>query len=85
VIIYDPLRSDRARGGEGGAAMTWSSKRGVSPWRDYLTADEKAIIEDAEHKRSDARQRLAEATAIIAPIQNRAIHRAKYAIGKETP
>ena len=65
--------------------MTWQSKRGGSPWRDYLTADEKAVIDDAERKRADARQRLAEATAIIAPIQNRAIHRAKYAIGKETP
>lgn len=57
----------------------WSPKRGNSGWRNFLTADELATIVDAERKRQSARQNLAEASAIIAPIQNRAIHRATYA------
>ena len=59
--------------------MEWSPKRGNSGWRNSLTAAELGTIVDAERKRQSARQNLAEASAIIAPIQNRAIHRAIYA------
>lgn len=55
----------------------WEPKRGKSGWRNFLTAEELTLITDAERQRQSARQKLAEATAIIAPIQNRAIQRAK--------
>jgi hypothetical protein len=65
--------TDHERQGEG-----WKPRRAQWPWRDYLTAEERAIVVDAERASSDAKQRLAEATTILNPIRNRAIHRAKY-------
>lgn len=58
--------------------MSWKPKRN-SRWRDFLTDEEEALVIDAERKRQTAQQLMAEARMVIAPIQNRAIHRAKYA------
>lgn len=63
----------------------WEPKRGKSGWRNFLTAEELTLITDAERQRQSARQKLAEATAIIAPIQNRAIQRAKHATSMTKP
>jgi hypothetical protein len=57
----------------------WKPARAPSGWRDFLTTEEAATIRDAEDKRTSAKRLAAEASAVIAPIQNRAIHRAKYA------
>ena len=62
---------------------SWSPRRAQWPWKDFLTEDERAIVEDAERKSASAKQALAEATTILNPIRNRAIHRAKYYAGKE--
>lgn len=59
--------------------MGWQRKCFQWPWRDYLTDDERVIVVDAERRSQAAKQALAEATAILNPIRNRAIHRAKYA------
>lgn len=59
--------------------MTWQRTRIQWPWRDYLTEEERTVVVDAERQSIAAKQRLAEATALLNPIRNRAIHRAKYA------
>jgi len=56
----------------------WTPRRKQWPWHDYLTDDERRVVEDAERQSASAKQSLAEATAILNPIRNRAIHRAKY-------
>lgn len=61
---------------------TWKPRRAQWPWEDYLTADEWPVVEDALRASAAAKQKLAEATAILNPIRNRAIHRAKYAAEK---
>ena len=61
----------------------WERQRVQWPWHDYLTAEERAIVLDAERQSVSAKQKLAEATATLNPIRNRAIHRAKYASSKK--
>lgn len=61
-----------------GLSEPWKPRSHQWPWHDFLTADEAAIVADAERKSASAKQALAEATAILNPIRNRAIQRAKY-------
>lgn len=58
----------------------WQPKRQKWPWLDWLTEDERVIVDDALRASADAKHRLAQATAILNPIRNRAINRAKYSL-----
>lgn len=53
----------------------WKKRAAKYPWRSFLTADEKAILERADH----AKQAWLELNRERAGITNRAIQRAKYA------
>lgn len=58
--------------------MTWSPRSPKWPWRDYLTPEEAATIWVLDGDIATARKAQARASAIRAPIVNRAIQRAKY-------
>jgi hypothetical protein len=60
----------------------WKPKPRKWPWRDFLTEQEAIIVRDLEYQSSEAKRLLADATAQLGPIRNRAVHRAKHAAEK---
>lgn len=58
--------------------MTWEPRSPKWPWRDFLTPEEARIVNEADAVLKRCRRESATASAVRAPIQNRAIHRAKY-------
>lgn len=63
----------------------WKPKARKWPWRDYLTEQESIVVRDLEYQSSEARRQLADATAQLGPIRNRAIQRAKHASSLPAP
>lgn len=57
-------------------AIFWADRS--SPWREYLTETEATVVSDLERRIQVARLASAETVAVLNPIRNRAIHRAKY-------
>jgi hypothetical protein len=57
----------------------WAPRGRKWPWYDFLTDDERAEVAIVERDSWEAKRKLAAATAILNPIRNRAIQRAKYA------
>jgi hypothetical protein len=62
-----------------GEKLTWRARPKKWDWKSYLTEEETSVVRDAERQAESAKMRLAEATFVLNPIRNRAIHRAKYA------
>jgi hypothetical protein len=66
--------------------MTWHRKprsKILAPgeWRQYLTEDEARVILDTDVRLGRLKAERNQLAAIRGPIQNRAIQRAKYALG----
>lgn len=57
----------------------WTPKRPLGKWRDFLTVEEVAAVAEAERASREAKDRLAEATARLNPIRQRAAQRALHA------
>lgn len=60
--------------------MTWKPRETKWDWRKFLSADEKAVLKQADEAKAMWRT----LNADRATIQNRAIQRAKYAAGLKT-
>lgn len=55
---------------------SWRPRKSKWPWRDFLTEEEASEVRDLERKQESARYEMMQATMLLNPIRNRAIHRA---------
>jgi hypothetical protein len=62
--------------------MTYKTREPKWPWHDFLTPSERDEVRKLEKDSHEAKRRLADITAVINPIRNRAIQRAKHDVSK---